>query len=109
VKTIAQRVQGPLIVDEPVAVYGLVVTHVHVTRRGELHLHGVVLGDVRVSPYGRAAIHGRVGGTVFNDDGEVEVRGVVGNVCSSDDASTVIAETAIIQRGRLRTASTTRQ
>lgn len=90
------KIEGDLIVDDTLDLYGMVTGTITVTRKGQLNLMGICGCDLIVKKRGGAVVTGIVGGHVRNRKGSVTIYGCVhGNVVTTEGA-TAIDDRAII-------------
>ena len=100
-RAIHENIDGPMTIDEDLAIYGLVTAGAVLQPGVKLILHGTIAGDLTIGPGSRAIIHGTVAGRVRNDGGRAEIFGMVDRVEDrSPDAVSVIDAAAHVRRGR---------
>lgn len=100
-RAVNDKIEGPLLIDEDLAVHGMITAGAVVRTGRKLVLHGMITGDLVIEPKARVIIHGMVNGVVINDGGRVEIFGTVDAVADrSADAVTIIDPVAHVKGRR---------
>lgn len=99
-KAVHGNIDGPLALDEDIALYGRISGGATVRSGKRFILHGTIAGDLRVEKVARAIVRGTVAGRIYNDGGRVELFGIADAVASSShEAVTIINPAAHILGG----------
>lgn len=100
-RAVHDRIEGPIAIEEDLAVYGLITAGATLCSGVKLILHGTIAGDLIIEPGARAIVHGTVGGSITNKGGRVEMFGMANSVENlSPDGVTIIDAAAHILRSR---------
>ncbi len=102
-KAVHGNIEGPLALDEDIALYGRISGGATVRSGKRFILHGTIAGDLRVEKDARAIVRGTVAGRIYNDGGRVELFGMADAIASSlHDGMTIIDPAAHVLAGRKR-------
>lgn len=94
-------VRGSVEVSDDFTLRGIADGHVTVVHGGCLDLCGICAGSLTIQPGGFATVRGIVNGDVFNDGGNLDVRGIVcGHVETTSEGVTSISPDARVLDGR---------
>ena len=91
VKASHENLEGPMEIQEDMALYGIVTGGATLCSGRRLILHGTIAGDLKVQKGARAIVRGTVAGRIYNDGGRVELFGMTDGIANaSQDAVTII-------------------
>jgi len=100
-RAVHEDVEGPFVVEEDLAIYGVITGGATLRSGVKLILHGTIAGDLIIEPRARAIIHGTVAGRVRNEGGHAEIFGLVEAIEDlSPTAVSVVDAVAHVGRGR---------
>ena len=94
-------INGPVIVNDELELWGLAVGSCQVGAGGTLVLNGTVTGDLLVEDGGAVELYGLVVGTVRNRGGVIKVMGSVGGDIITERGMTTVESRAMVV-GRVR-------
>ncbi|MEE4453479.1 hypothetical protein [Novosphingobium resinovorum] len=90
-KAVHKNLDGPVEIEEDIALYGTVTGGATLCSSIKLILHGTIAGDLKVEKGAHAIVRGTVAGRIYNGGGKVELFGMADAICnSSRDAVTII-------------------
>lgn len=92
---VGDKIIGPYVLERNIEFRGMATEGMTVKCGVELILRGVVIGDLIVEAGARVEVHGMVGGTVFNEGGNVTIWGMVDRIAGS--SSCTLAPGAIVR------------
>lgn len=99
-KAVHEKIEGPVAIEEDIALYGMIAGDATLRQGVRFILHGTVAGNLKIETGARAIIHGTVAGRIYNEAGRVELFGIADAVTNgSHDAITIIDPKAHV-RGR---------
>jgi hypothetical protein len=91
VKAIHENLEGPMEIQEDMALYGIVTGGATLCSGRRLILHGTIAGDLKVQKGARAIVRGTVASRIYNDGARVELFGMTDAIANaSHDAVTII-------------------
>ncbi len=97
-RRVDDKLQGPVLIEEDLAVHGIVTGDATLSSGAKLVLHGTITGDLIIEPRAKAIIHGTVNGMVINDGGRAEIFGTVDVIMDrSPEAVTVVDPVASVR------------
>lgn len=91
------KIEGDLVLDYRLQLYGMATNDVVVADGGELILYGMIGGNLVVRVGARAEVYGTVIGDVINHGGEIVVSGTAGAIYD-EQGSTLVSPNAVIRR-----------
>lgn len=90
-KAIHENLEGPMEIQEDMALYGIVTGGATLCSGRRLILHGTIAGDLKVQKGARAIVRGTVASRIYNDGARVELFGMTDAIANaSHDAVTII-------------------
>ncbi len=93
------KIDGDLIVCDPVTIHGMVTGKIVVRDGGLLTLHGICSKNLEVEAGGIARTTGIVGGNIINHGGEISIQGIVKGAIACPNGTTEIDSRAIVCGG----------
>lgn len=91
------KIDHPIQVDGPLALYGMALCNIHVLPGGKLSLFGMACDGVTVEAESWAILNGTVTGDVVNNGGDIFISGLVNGRVVQNAGSTVVHPNALVR------------
>lgn len=89
-RTESGKIDGPLQIDGPFTLFGMITGEVTVISGGGLTVNGMLGDSLSVEQGGWAIINGSISGDVINNGGDIQIRGSINGTVIENAGTTIV-------------------